>query len=250
VKGHSALPRVAFLLGLLVVAGGLAGAVWGRDILVKIKFFNVRRVEVVGAHWVAPDSVLELAAIGRDRSAWEDYSGVEQRLAEHPLIEEVDVQRWGLRGLRIVVIEVEPLALVGVPALQAVRADGTLLPIDPSRTSVDLPLLTMQGEVAEDSSRLSDGPALQALKAFAGLHALDPGLTAIVSDFELEGEGGLLANLVGAQPAQRLALPLDVDELLVRRIRATLADLRSRGVAASVIEARYADQIVVRRERV
>jgi cell division septal protein FtsQ len=249
-KGHSALPRVAFLLGLLVVAGGLAGAVWGRKLLVKIEFFNVRRVAVVGAHWVAPDSVLELAAIGSDRSAWDDYSSVERRLAEHPLIEEADVHRWGLRGLRIVIVEVEPLALVGVPALQAVRGDGTLLPIDPSRTSVDLPLLTMPAEVVEDSSRLSDGPALQALKAFAGLHALDPGLTAIVSDFELADEQGLLANLDGAQPAQRLALPLQVDESLVRRVRATLADLRSRGIAASVIEARYVGQIVVRRERV
>ncbi len=60
---------------------------------------------------------------------------------------------------------------------------------------------------------------------------------------------GLITNLTTAQPAQRLALPSAIDETLVRRVRATLADLRSRGVAATLVEARYADQIVVRREQ-
>ena len=202
------------------------------------------------SNWTAPDSLLELAAIGGDRSVWEDYSSTERRLLEHPLIDEVQVRRWGLHGLRIVVREVEPLAMVGVPELQAVRSDGSLLPIDPTRASVDLPLLTMRAELSEDSMRLKDGPALEALKSFAGLHELDPGLSAIVSDFELAAETGLMANLVMSQPAQCLALPLDVDEVVVRRIRATLADLRTRRVDAAVIEARYADQIVVRREKV
>jgi hypothetical protein len=249
-KGHSALPRVAFLLGLLVVVGGLAVAAWGRVLLVRIEYFNVRRVEVVGAHWAAPDSLLALAAIGGDRSVWDDYTDTERRLLRHPLVDEVRIRRWGLQGLRIVVREVEPLAMVGIPQLQAVRSDGSLLPIDPTKGSVDLPLLTMPAEVSEDSTRLKDGPALQALTAFAGLHALDPGLSALVSDFELAADRGLMTNLVMSQPAQRLALPLEVDELVVRRIRATLADLRNRRIDAAFIEARYADQIVVRREKV
>jgi cell division septal protein FtsQ len=73
-KGRSALPRVAFLLGLAVVAGILAAAVWGQDLLAKLDYFNVRRVEVVGTRWVAPDSLLGLAGIKSDRSVWEDFS--------------------------------------------------------------------------------------------------------------------------------------------------------------------------------
>jgi hypothetical protein len=248
-KGRSALPRVAFLLGLLTVAGGLAGAVWGRRLLSGVRYFNVRRVEVVGARWVAPDSLLRLAAIGRDRSVWEDYSDVERRLARHPLIEEARVHRSGLDALRIVVREVEPVALVGVPDLRAVRGDGTILPIDPTRAPLDLPLLTMPTELSADSTGLREGPALEALRIFARLQRLDPGLTAVVSDFELLESGALMANLLMSQPARRLALPAAIDETLVRRVRATLADLRSRGVHAALVEARYANQIVVRREQ-
>ncbi len=248
-KGRSALPRVAFLMGLLVVAGGIAGSVWGRRLLASIDYFNVRQVEVVGARWVAPDSLLRLVAIGRGRSVWDDFSEIERRLIRHPLIDEAHIRRSGLRSLRVVVREVEPLALVGTPELRAVRGDGTLLPIDPAGTSLDLPLLTVQAELAEDSTRLRDGSALRALAIFARLQVLDPGLASVISDFELAVDQGLMANLTTAQPAQRLALPSAIDETLVRRVRATLADLRSRGVAATLVEARYADQIVVRREQ-
>jgi cell division septal protein FtsQ len=246
-KGRSALPRAAFLLGLLIVAGWIAGSVWGRRLLAGIEYFNVRRVEVVGARWVAPDSLLRLAAIGRDRSVWEDYTDLELWLAEHPLIDEAQVRRLGMHALRIVVREVEPIALVSVPVLRPVRGDGTVLPIEPAGTSLDLPLLTVRAEMDADSIRLRAGPALRALETFAELHALDPGLTAIVSDFGLAHDQGLMVNLDVSQPARRLALPDALDEALLRRVRATLADLRRREVDVVLVEARYADQIVVRR---
>jgi cell division septal protein FtsQ len=248
-KGRSALPRVAFLLGLVVVAGGVAGSIWGRKLLASIDYFDVRQVEVVGARWVPPDSLLRLAAIGGGRSVWDDHTEIERRLIRHPLIDEAHIRRSGLRRLRVVVREVEPVALVGAPELRVVRGDGTLLPIDPVGTSLDLPLLTAQAQLADDSTRLREGPALRALVIFARLQALDPGLASVISDFELALDQGLLANLTTSQPVRRLALPSAINETLVRRVRATLADLRSRGIAAALVEARYADQIVVRREQ-
>jgi cell division septal protein FtsQ len=246
-KGRSALPRLAFLLGLALVGVILGSAVWGQRLLAKLSYFNVRRVEVVGTHWVAPDSLLTLAGIRSDRSVWEDYSAVAIRLTEHPMIEEALIRRAGLRSLRIIVREVEPVALVGIPELWAVRADGRLLPIDPTRSPVDLPLLTIGATLTDDSTRLAEGPALDALRVFAVLHALDPGLTAVVSDFEQLGSTDFVLNLMASQPARRIALPAEIDQRLVERLRATLADLRSRGIEAAVIEARFADQIVVRR---
>jgi cell division septal protein FtsQ len=248
-KGRSALPRVAFLLGLTLVGAVLVSVVWGQRLLAKLSYFNVRRVEVVGTHWLAPDSLLALAALRSDRSVWEDYSALALRLAEHPLIEEAQIRRSGLRSLRIVVREVEPVAMVGVPELWAVRSDGTLLPIDPTHSPVDLPLLTVEATLNDDSTRLADGPALEALKVFAALHALDPGLTAVVSDFAQLDSRDYVLNLMMSQPARRIELPAEIDERLVRRLRATLADLRRRGIEAAVIEARYVDQIVVRREQ-
>lgn len=248
-KGRSALPRAAFFVGLLVVAGGVAGSFWGRGLLARVDYFEVRQIEVIGAHWVAPDSVLRLAAIEDGRSVWEDYSEEEGRLVGHPLIEEAQIRRSGLRALRIVLREAEPLALVGVPELRAVRGDGTVLPIEPAGASLDLPLVTVRARLEAGSTAIAPGRALRALKAYAKLQALDPGLAAAVSDFDIAEPGGLAANLVLSQPAKRLALPEQIDEALVKRVRATLADLRSRGVGAALIEARYADQVVVRRER-
>ncbi len=249
-KGRSALPRVAFLLGLTLVGAVLASVVWGQKLLARLSYFNVRRVEVVGTHWVAPDSLLALAGIRSDRSVWEDYSSVAIRLAEHPMIEEAQIRRSGLRSLRIIVREVEPVALVGVPELRAVRSDGRLLPLDPTRAGLDLPLLAIDATLTDDSTRLAEGPALEALRVIAALHALDPGLTAVVSDLERLGSTDYVLNLMMSQPARRIALPGEIDDRLVGRLRATLADLRRRGIEAAVIEARYADQIVVRREQV
>jgi hypothetical protein len=249
-KGRSALPRTAFFLGLLAVAAAISSPVWGRAILTRLDYFDARRVEVVGAYWIAPDAVLRGAAVDRDRSVWDDFSDVERRLVEHPLIDEARVRRSGLHGLRIVIREVEPVALVGVPDLRPVTADGTLLPIDPATGSLDLPLLLETVQLEEDSTRLPEGRALEALRIFGKLREIDPGLAAVISDFQLvkAEQDEVFINLELSQPVRRLALPGRVDEKLVRRIRATLADLRSRGASADLLEARFADQIVVRRE--
>ncbi|NIR46134.1 MAG: FtsQ-type POTRA domain-containing protein [Gemmatimonadetes bacterium] len=249
-KGRSALPRLAFITGLLAVAAAITSPAWARAILTRIDYFDARRVEVTGTYWIAPDAVLRLAAVDLDRSVWDDYGDIESRLVEHPLIAEAQVRRSGLHGLRIVIREVEPIALAGVPDLRPVCADGALLPIDPATGSLDLPLLMEGAQLADDSTRLRDGPALDALKLFGKLRAIDPGLAAVVSDFQLTdaGRDGILINLEASQPVERLALPGKIDETLVRRIRATLADLRVRGSSADMLEARFADQIVVRRE--
>lgn len=248
-KGRSALPRAAFLIGLVAVTGAIVGVMWGRALLARIAYFDVRRVEVVGTRWTAPDSLLRLAAIAPEHSVWDEHEEIESRLVEHPLIEEASIRRSGRNTLRIVVREVEPLVLVGVPELRAVREDGTILPIDPASASLDLPLLTEAAELAEDSVRIVGGRAARALKLFAALQRLDPGLAALASDVAVTADGGLMIQLLESQPARGLAVPAAIDEKLARRIRATFADLRGRDVDAGLVEARFADQIVVRRRR-
>ncbi len=246
-KGRSALPRAAFLVGLFILVAGLVGATWGRRLMTRVPVFKVRKIEVVGTRWLAPDSVLHSAAIDREASVWQDFAPVQASLEKHPIIDEARVHRVGLNSVRIVIREVEPLALVGVPELRPVRADGTILPIDPWQTSLDLPIVTAPAQV--EAMRLKSGRALKALEIFAALRELDPGLAAIISDFDLAGSEGLEANLLVSQPARRLALPGDLDETVVGRVRATLADLRARGIEASLVEARYVGQVVVRVEQ-
>ena len=245
-KGRSALPRTTFVTAVLVLPSVVAGVFWGRDILAALPYFAVQRVEVVGARFVPPDSVLELASISRERSVWDDFGDVENRLRAHPLIRDARVLRHGGHTLRVVIDEEQPVALIGPGELRAVRADGRLLPIDPVVTPLDLPVITATAHLVEDSTRLGKSEALTALGVFDRIRELDPGLASVISDFGPAEPGGVRAHLMVSQPAVSLALPDDVDETLLRRIRATLTDLRERGVVADVVEARYADQIVVR----
>ncbi len=245
-KGRSALPRTAYLVGLLMVIMGSAGAIWGRRLLIHVPAFKVKQIEVVGTRLLAPDSVLHRANIDRERSVWQDFSPVAVELMRHPLIEEAEVVRSGLSTVRISVQEVEPLALVRIPELRPVREGGTVLPVDPWRLPLDLPVITAAAQVDSGSMILKDGPARRALETFSSLHELDPGLAALISDFTVSGSRDMIANLVASVPARRLALPNRIDQMLAVRVRATLADLRSRGQEATLIEARYANQIVVR----
>lgn len=244
-KGRSALPRAAFLGALLILGLGTAAALWGRDLLAELPYFTVQRIEVTGATLVAPDSVVEMAAIAPRRSVFEDFGDVEGVLERHPLIAEASVRRHGWRALRLVIREVEPIALVSLEELRAVRDDGTPLPIQLAGTPLDLPIVTDPAGLDSSSGRVT-GPAAIALGTFARLRALDPGLAAVISDFGMSEGGGLVAHLLPSQPARRLALPAEVNETLIRRIRAALADLRGRGTIARLVEARFADQIVVR----
>lgn len=245
-KGRSALPRAAFVTAVTVLTVGAVGALWGRDLLAGLPYFAVQRVEVVGARFVPPDSVLVLASVSRDRSVWDDFSDVEDRLRAHPLIRDAHVLRHGVHTLRVVVDEEEPVALIGRDELRVVRADGRLLPIDPMATPLDLPVITAPVRLAGDSSRIAKGEALTALRAFDRIRELDPGLATVISDFGPSGSRGMVAHLMASQPARKLALPENTDERLLRHVRATLTDLRERGVVADFVEARFSDQIVVR----
>lgn len=243
-KGPLALPRRLFLLAMVLVPIVAGSVWWGPALLRHMAWTTVRRVEVVGTVYVPPDAVLELARIRPQASVFDDFSDVEARVAADPLITSARIRARGLRTVRIEVEELVPVALAPTPVLKPVLGDGTILPLDPARTRVDLPVLTASVDVRE--GRLVGDDGLRALRSFARVHRHDPGLAAIVAEVRTAPGGGIALVLVASEEAMEIWLPADPDEAVLRRVRATLADLHRRRWSARCIEARFAEQVVVK----
>lgn len=246
-KGPVALPRRIFLLALVLVPIAAGSVFWGPPLLRRLPWAHVRRVEVVGTVYVPPDIVLDAAGIRTQASVFDDFTAAETRVAEHPLVAAARIRPRGLHTVRIEVQELVPVALAATPELKPVLGDGTILPIDPSRTRVDLPVLTAASKVSQ--GRLVGGEGLRVLRSFARVHEHDPGLAAIVAEVRAAPGGGVALALVGSQDAAEIWLPADPDEAVLRRVRATLADLNRRRWTARRVEARYGGQVIVQLNR-
>lgn len=151
------------ILGLPVAIALLAAPWWGPRVLAELAFFRVRRVEVVGTRYVAPGDILRRLNVDTTRSVWDPAEPLEARLAGHPEIRSARIRRRLPGTLVVEIVESLPVALV--PAATGLRAyddRGVLLPVDPSRVEVDVPvlarrdtaLLRLLGEVRRDAPRL------------------------------------------------------------------------------------------------
>jgi len=130
----------------LLVAGLLAlltSPLWGPRALSHLAFFRVRRVEILGARYTPPAELLERLRVDTTRSVWEPLEPLAARIRSHAQIESVTVMRKLPGTLVVEVVERHPVALVNGPGgLRAVDERGRRLPLDPSRTPIDAPIVT------------------------------------------------------------------------------------------------------------
>jgi cell division protein FtsQ len=115
---------------------------WGPPLLSHLSYFQVRHVEVDGRRYVEPADILARLRVDTNTSVWTDLGVLEQRVAAHPQVHSVTVDRRLPGTLVVRLTENLPVALIPSRAgLTVVDAGGRVLPIDPSRADVDLPLL-------------------------------------------------------------------------------------------------------------
>lgn len=241
------LPRL-LLVALLPLA--LASPLWGPWAFRRLDVFRVERVEVVGTHLLAPHEVLAASGLREGQNVWDDPEPWLAALRAHPAVREAAVERVLPRTLRLRVEEQRPVALVELGTLRPVTAEGVVLPVDPTRAPVDLPLLRTPAARASETGLESE--AVRRLLAETGRIAeLDPALFARVSEVRPAAAGELL--LVLGQPAAELMLPAGAEPERLRRLRAVLEDLERRGLVPAArpgravrVDLRFADQIVVR----
>jgi cell division septal protein FtsQ len=135
-------PRWGRRIAAVALLFALTSPLWARPLLSRMDFFRVRRIEVRNARYTPPDDIRKRLGIDTTFSIWNDLEPLERRVAEHKQVSGVRISRRFPSTLVVTVEEFQPVALVPARSgLQAYDATGRGLPLDPSRTPVDVPVL-------------------------------------------------------------------------------------------------------------
>jgi cell division protein FtsQ len=222
-KRRKRLAALVVLVGVFVLVSPL----WLR----QLDYFRVRRIEVIGARYVQPGALLERLAIDSSVTIWHSLKPLVARVREHPQVRDVSISRRLPGTLELRIVENLPVALVATSkGLEPFDRDGNPLPIDPSQTPVDLPVLAQQDTLV--------------LRMLDGIRVANPALFARISDIRWDDRGGLRVLLSGVIVR---AAP-DCSWERFSEIVAVEQDLARRGQRALELDLRYRDQVVARIE--
>jgi cell division protein FtsQ len=218
--------------GAVLVVALMATPFWGPRLLGMLDFFRVRKVEVLGLRYTPPGEVLERLQVDTSRSVWAPLEPLAARVAAHPQIERAVVTRKLPGTLVVDVTERRPVALVPVGAtLRAVDERGVVLPLDPSRTPVDAPIVT------------AAPPRETAVYHLLGaMQRESPRLYARVSAVRPTGGGELLLQLAGLSVRTMTTVTL----ARLGDIEPVERDLARRQLRAAELDLRYRDQVIAR----
>jgi cell division protein FtsQ len=130
------------LLMLTSVPAAALGLYGAPMLLSRVAFFQLRRVELIGVQYLAPNEVIAGAQLGDERNIFEPLDEIEEAVSAVPGVEKVRVERRLPATLRIHVTERQPVALASGPGgLVPLDARAQPLPYDPARGSIDLPIV-------------------------------------------------------------------------------------------------------------
>ena len=229
--GGARVPRWRLAVGAVIVVALLASPLWGPRLLGRLDFFRVRKVEVLGLRYTPPREVLDRLHVDTTHSVWEPLEPLMDRVAGHPQVASVVVTRKLPGTLVVDVTERRPVALVSAGAtLRAIDERGVLLPLDPSQTPVDVPLV-------------SAPPRETAVYHLLGAMQREaPRLYARVSSVRSVPGGELLLQLTGLPVRTMTSVTL----ARLGDIEPVERDLARRQLRAAELDLRYRDQVIAR----
>lgn len=233
--------RRAYVIGMAALVGVSAPA-WAPPLLSRVPLFEVEEVGVVGTRYVPPDEVVRKADVASGASVWDDPAAWERRVEDHPLVREATVSRSGLDRLEIQVREAEPVALVAGSDLEPVDAEGRVLPLDPAKSKLDLPLLT-GARLAGDRIAGAEGRGL--LRALVALRRAEPRFVRHVSEVARSEHAGVRVRLTEGQACDVVLLPDDDPVRAFRRVERALGQ-NAGGEDVRAADARFDGQVVLR----
>ena len=213
-------------VGILV---SVTSPLWVRPVLSRMDFFRVRRIEVREARFTPPDEIRKRLGIDTTFSIWNDLEPLKRRVAEHKQVSGVRISRRFPSTLVVTVEEFQPVALVPARSgLQAFDASGRGLPLDPSRTPVDVPVL--------------ERPDTALLRFLGQLQAVNRDLFARVNVVRRLGRDDLVLDLVTL--SVRVRPDIGVERLAqISSVEAALALRQSR---PRELDFRFRDQVIAR----
>jgi hypothetical protein len=214
----------------LVLAVAVSAYWWLPLALRPMVFFGVRRVQVAGARYLAPETVVQAMGLRAGANVFDDLRVLERRVEGMGGITQVKVRRRLPATLLVEVVEEEPVALAqGPDGLVPLAKDGRPLPYDVARGPVDAPIVES-----------GDRALLEALNR---IQITDLGLYADVVAARARG-GEVLLDLTQG----RVRLDLPVDPEIVRSISAVRGDLAGRAIAWRELDGRFGKWVVVRKD--
>ena len=206
--------------------------------------FGVASVEVRGASRVAPDTILQVAAIPRGTNIFRlDTMGVTGRVEALPEVRRADVVRELPNRVVISVEERRPFTLVHGGRLHWMDEEGRLLGASPEAVAPPMPVIS--GLSADELASMRTAPGPKARAAIGVIRALlrsGNGLTAEISEIDMSRrEGPVLYTVDGVEV--RLGTE-DWDERLAR-LEGVLAQIVTQDVRT--VDLRFRDQVVFQR---
>jgi cell division septal protein FtsQ len=239
-------PGWKILGALFLIALIMAGAWGARAAARKMAFFRVRTVEVRGARYLQPNEVVARLHVDTLASIWDDLEPYRQRVRRHPQVSDVEITRRMPGTLIVTVHENLPVALIQTSAgLLPYDSLGRQLPIDPARTSLDLPIVA------------TTDPVL--LKLVGAIRANEPRLFARIEEVRRTGREEILLTLSRGSDARiagdttttdrrmlRVRVPVGLSVERLADIFPVETDLARRQVSVSELDLRYRDQVIAR----
>lgn len=234
---------------LVLVALTMVGAVVvprAPEALAEVEMFRVKRIQLEGARYLTLEEVREKMAVPDEASVWDDVEPMEARVRALELVREARVRRRLPSTLLVEISEREPVAFLPTPVVRPVDREGRLLPVDPARHRLDLPILLPRVDAPEGAGELTPSQIRLLAGEVERLGETEPGTLASVSEVAADAAGDVLIRLTDPAVTLRYRPPLSPGRL--REALRVLDDSRERRPDRPpfVVDLRYDDQVVVR----
>jgi cell division protein FtsQ len=236
------------ILGMLFLVAIIMGAGYGlRAAGREMAFFRIRKVEIRGAKYLSTNEVLSRLKVDTLASLWDDLEPYRQRVRYHPQVSEVRISRRLPGTLVVTIRENPPVALIQTSTgLQPFDSLGKQLPIDPSRATLDLPIVA------------TGDPVL--LKLVGAIRATEPRVFARIEEVRRTGRDEILLTLsrslgsagransspTAATRPLRVRVPVGLPADRLADIFPVESDLARRQLHVDELDLRYRDQVIAR----
>jgi cell division septal protein FtsQ len=236
------------ILGALFLVGVVMASGYGmRAGAREMAFFRIRKVEIRGAKYLSTNEIITRLKVDTLTSLWDDLDPYRERVRHHPQVSDVKVSRRLPGTLVVTIRENPPVALIQTSAgLLPYDSLGKQLPIDPARTSLDLPIVA------------TDDPVL--LKLVGAIRAAEPLVFARIEEVRRMGRDEILLTLsrsldsanrannssTTASRVLRVRLPVGLSVDRLADIFPVESDLARRELHVAELDLRYRDQVIAR----
>jgi cell division septal protein FtsQ len=233
------------LLWIGIAAGAALSAAWAPDAMAELEYFRATDFRLEGGHRLTLADVLDVADMPPFASVWDDPTGWARRIGQHPLVLEATIRAEFPNGLVFHLVEREPVALYPTPLLEPIDRDGKVLPINPTESVLDLPILSPHRGGDRESS-LTPVELRVLTREAARLSDVDPGFLRRISELSMDRKGDLVATVGSEELVFRFSPAVSAERLQKGWDAYADAMVRRPGARAGVVDLRFAGQVVLR----